>query len=455
MPDNSKGMGGLSSDIPTAMRREIANIAKRRFNISYILALPPGMQNEFGQKIIDSFFQFKDSLSYPESCSFRYVSPEITFENNIIFSDGSTERIGAEDFCRRDFGINISNGIKNTKSPFFLIKNAIASLKKSIISQKEQKLNVSDKSAIIVFSDYAGVQELSRLFLGFGENIQVVFVQCGEDHTTNDEKRLKNLVRIESVHDLSSLGQKIMGIIFKKNFSENTASVLSGSRAYYAPGEYIVLQNKRFNNGNDIFFSTVFDGMYAKILYDPKKYQSKIVQLADINPNIDGIFMPSELLYNSKEGFIGYLTDYPEWQSLSDILYLKRYVDSDEDMPRVEIIRAILDKLMVLNQNGIYIGSFPLENFIISKDENFETGIVVDEHIASEDNIIQDSALPAFLWKIVTSGLSVEQMWQPLGRRICSEVLKPTVASAFFYVFQPFNKGKNIFSIEDWINIFA
>ena len=76
------------------------------------------------------------------------------------------------------------------------------------------------------------------------------------------------------------------------------------------------------------------------------------------------------------------------------------------------------------------------------------------ERFSNNHEIMQNMALPEFIFHLLSSGLSQEQFFSHLGQKFCDEILPPLLIAAFHYSFSPNKSARHKWlSPEEWLKL--
>lgn len=142
--------------------------------------------------------------------------------------------------------------------------------------------------------------------------------------------------------------------------------------------------------------------------------------------------------------------------TLENLLYRPDFYFPYASLPRYEIIKNFLNIIIRLNKRNLFFFDVCADNIMITLSPEVRLTLIDAESCSHDFESGQNSQMPEFLWKIVSSGLSTEQFFSPLGQKVCRETLNPLLTAAFQYSFSPekSGRGKNL-SPSEWMKAFS
>ena len=441
-------------EISDSLREKLLVAGKKRFYFATIIYLPDNLQAVFGPKIASFYYYFKNAGKNPETSVGKTIIADVVFENMLFFKDGSESIIPADDYGTNALNIDFFKPMQKIWNVADILKKAILSLQNRREIQNQEKYSVIDKNIVLIFTDINGMGKIIESNVNLPDGYKVLYIICGEG-----ECNLENMyddICLKSSDDIYALENKLLSLISRTFVKGNGNSVID-NEVFYLEDRTPVRIRGLFSQGSEgVILQTYYKCFLAKIFFSDNKQdiQGKYITETYINPT--GMTRPRQLLYDDKGEVRGYLIKKINGIDLNEVVYRPDYYYPNGDLPRKEIINVLLHRLIEYNSKKLFFDDLSLDNFLIAFNNGINIFFADCSSISTNNEDIQNSQLADLLWSIVSSGLSAEQFFTPLGQKLCCETLDSIVVSAFQYSFSPNKSGRGKFlSPKEWLKIFS
>lgn len=444
----------LYNNIPLTLRHDLVIAAKRRLNFCTILYLPPKLQDRFGQKIIEYYFRFKSFSKNPESQAGKAIVPDVIFENDVFFPDGSNMFFDASVYERPHTDKKLSEFSNNFIPLDDLINNCFQKLKGRIKSQLIEKNVVLPVNILLVFTDSSNYNLFMEKRYSFPKDTTMIFFLCGE--SSEHLAETKNLLKIEKADDIVAAKDILLPMLYERLARLSDKYIPTENVFFLEDRTPIALTSVVSSGTEGCILKTHFRDIVAKIYHNENEKIRFSEYLFKNEYDIYGISMPKDLLYDKNGRIRGYLMKMAKGTTLENLIYRPEFYFPNQDFSRYDIIRQFLNRIIAINRKGLFLFDMALDNIVVSMNPDIELTLIDSDSLCNNGEEHQNENIAEFLWKILSSGLSVSQFFTPLGQKLCCETLDSIVVSAFQYSFSPNKSGRGkCLSPKEWLKIFS
>ena len=434
--------------IPLSLRHDLVIAGKKRLCFYNIMDLKPEMLEMFLIKIISFYFNLKKNAADPDTEIGKNIPPDIILEDYLCCSDGREFYFSAEMYdppeILKDFHAN--------QIPFHkLAERTIRKIQENMLLYKNTMLESAEISVVIAFTDKEGIDVLKKI--EFPDNLIFFAFICGEKE--KDVSYPQNFYSITSPENIEGTEKNFFDLLRRTIDKTHKIPNFANGKLYFADNNPIRIAERIGEGSEGAIFKTSMSHFLAKIYYDPSKNEHMIKNMIDNTIPLYGVSLPEEMLYNENGVFQGFLMKNARGVTLNDLVYRPDYFYPEGDVPRQEIILKLLKNLSDLNKRNFFLDEISLENFIVDVKNPYLDIIFIDaERFSNNHEIMQNMALPEFIFHLLSSGLSQEQFFSHLGQKFCDEILPPLLIAAFHYSFSPNKSARHKWlSPEEWLKL--